>query len=90
MRNQQQTAAPRAHLAREQAHELLGERRIECAGRLIGDDQLRSRCERLRDRHALPLAAGELVGIAPRRAFWLRNAHPRQPLDHLLPGGLSR
>ena len=42
---------------------MLSSRAVEVAGRLVGQDQLRPRRERARERDALLLAAGELPRI---------------------------
>ena len=46
--------------AAQQLEDLLPRRRVEVAGRLVGEDDRRLRDERARDRDALLLAAGEL------------------------------
>ena len=51
----------------EQRQYFLAGRAVEIAGRLVGDDQRRIGDQRTRDRHALLLSAGELVGIDGRR-----------------------
>ena len=48
----------------EQAEDACTHRDIEHRDRLVGDQQLRLEHERGRDRHALTLATGELVGVA--------------------------
>ena len=45
----------------EQVHDLGADRDVERGDRLVEDDQARSRRDRARDRHALALAAAELV-----------------------------
>ena len=50
----------------QQRHDLEARRRIERAGRLVGEDQLRVVDQRARDGDALLLAAGELRGVMVR------------------------
>ena len=45
----------------EQRHDFGGRAAVEIAGRLVGQQQLRSTHQRARDGHALPLAAGQLI-----------------------------
>ena len=58
----------------EQVHHLARHQRVEVAGRLVGQDQLRVAGEDARDRHALLLTAREL-----RRQV----TQPRRQADHL-------
>ena len=56
---------------------------VEVAGRLVGQHQLRAMDDRPRQRHALLLAAGQLVGIAVRL---VGDPEPiEQPIDLLAP-----
>ena len=48
--------------------QLLAHARVERAERLVEEEHLRLDGERARERHALPLAAGELRGVAVGRA----------------------
>ena len=48
---------------REQVEDLGLHHHVEGGGRLVGDDELRAAGERHRDHHALPLPAGQLVGV---------------------------
>ena len=53
---------PAARQALEEAHDVLGRRRVEVARRLVGQQDRGAVDERARDGHALPLPARELVG----------------------------
>ena len=45
----------------QQIQHLAGDARVECGGRLVGDEIARPAAQRQRDGDALPLAAGKLV-----------------------------
>src|SRR5688500_12032057 len=53
----------------EYAHDLARRLAVEVARRLIGQQYLRLADERSRDRHALPLATGKLIGFVQRPRF---------------------
>ena len=55
------TVVPAACSSRSSAHDLGAGRRVEVAGRLVGQQQRRLADDRPGDRHPLPLAAGQLV-----------------------------
>ena len=61
---------------------------VQGAGRLVGDDQLRSADHRDRDQHALAHAAGELVRILPGTHPCVGEARALERLDRLFRGGL--
>ena len=50
----------------QQVEDLALDRHVERRDRLVRDDEVRAQRERARDADALPLAAGELVRVAPR------------------------
>ena len=52
-----------AHQVAEQVEDLGLDHDVESRRRLVGDDQARVAREGHRDHHALPLPAGELVGV---------------------------
>ena len=64
----------------EVLHDLFGRDRVERRDRLVGKDDLRVLRERARERHALLLAAGELVGAHIRL---IENAHLVQRFQRL-------
>src|SRR5262245_14534033 len=64
----------------EDLHDLPRPRRVQVAGRLVGDEEAWPVNERARDRHPLLLAAGQLVGVA---AVHPRPPHPLQPRPRL-------
>ena len=64
----------------EELHDPDGRVGVEVAGRLVADEQRRVVDERARDRDALLLAAGELVG---QRVRLVREADHREHLGHL-------
>jgi hypothetical protein len=53
------------HQGVQQPHDLLGGLRVQLAGRLVGEQQLRAGRQRPGDRHPLLLAAGQLTGPLP-------------------------
>ena len=65
---------------------------IESAGRLIGDDQRRSHCDRNRDRHTLAHATRQLVRVLARAQRRLRETDPGEKINDtqvdLLPAAL--
>ena len=74
----------RASLCLEAQHEIedLGFRRlVERRGRLVEHQQLGLAGERRRDHDALALAAGDLVGIAPRNPGRIGQAHLGQQVE---------
>ena len=77
-----------AALARpvQQAHDLLGVRRVQRAGRLVGQHQLALTDHRAGDRHPLPLAAGQLVGVLARAIGQAQAVQGAQPSGARLPG----
>ncbi len=62
----------------EQRHDLVAAGAVEVACRLVGEDQLRFAGERLGDRDALALAAGELLGGVLQA---IRQADALQPRE---------
>ncbi len=58
----------------QQRQDLAADRGVERGHRLVGDQQLGSHRERAGDQHALPLPAGQLVGVAQEER--LRRAQP--------------
>ena len=65
----------------EQAQQPLRQSGIDVAGRLVGEQQLRPRDHRARDRRALLLAARRAPAAAPTCA---RRARPSSELHHLV------
>ena len=63
----------------EQVDDLSLDRDVERRDRLVGDDEVGVERERAREPDPLPLAAGELVGVAPRGV--LRQADGAQELS---------
>ena len=57
---------------------------VEHRDRLVGDEQLRVEHEARRDRHALALAAGELVRVAVEEELGRRQARRAQRVAHAL------
>ncbi len=60
------------HQVRQHAEDLCLDHHVERGGRLVGDHQRGPAGQRHRDHHALPLPAGELVGVGLRP----RRRHP--------------
>src|SRR4051794_23251306 len=65
----------------EQPQQSSPERRIDAAGRLVGEQELRPRDHRARDRRALLLAARQ---DRRQRIHAVAETHPAQEVDHLL------
>src|SRR5262245_4056311 len=101
VRGDEDSRAARIHLTKH-VHDFERQIRIEVAGRLVGEDELRIVDERARDRHALLLATRELLGKCVhsmlqsdplhhlKRLFLLnRGRHPKHPHDkrHVLKDG---
>src|ERR1043165_455378 len=53
----------------EQVHDLRLNGNVEGGYRFVGDDEIRIDCERACDADALPLTAGELMGISLDETF---------------------
>ena len=70
----------------EQPHDLLAGGAVEVAGRLVGQENARLVHQRPGDGHALPLAAGELVGPVLHP---VAQPHPRERLGGELPALLG-
>ena len=68
--------------AREQVDDLRLRRHVETGRRFVEHEHLRLACERHRDRHALLLAAGELVRILPGRRRRVGQPHLADQLEH--------
>ena len=76
------TARSRSRLRSvDQPQDLRLHRDVERGRRLVGDQHVGLQCQRHRDHHALPHAAGELVRVAAHPALGIRNTHRPQQLD---------
>src|SRR5687768_16066874 len=71
----------------KQPQDLVAGARVEVAGGLVGQEQLRAIYQRARDRHALALAPGKLVR---RVVHAVLEAHPSQRLQRARAHGLTR
>src|SRR5581483_9972677 len=74
--------AVRALQRPQEVENLRLDRHVEARGRLVGDDELRSRRQRARDGDALPLPSGELVRVARHERG--RQADGAEELGHVL------
>src|SRR2546430_12854740 len=86
MRGEDCRRATLFHLISKQIQDLLGVLRIEVAGRLVGEDQLRVPDQGARDRHPLQLAARELARqalFAPAEADLVHYSRPPLLLFHV-------
>ncbi len=89
VRDEQQRQAGLPAHGHEQIEDLRLERRVQCRGRLVSDDQRRPACDGGRDEHALAHAAGKLVGIVAGAARRLRDADGVEQFDRPRPRGRS-
>jgi hypothetical protein len=85
MGDEQKAHAEVALQLRQELEDLRLDRDVERGGRFVGDQKLGVVGQRHGDHHALPLPAGQLVGIGAQPLLRVADAHTGHQLDDPLP-----